>query len=257
MNDLKTETLFTEGHAEAVPSCNYLTFTAEEDNASFSAVNQTKKFPDVQYSLDGGETWNAMKKNTPVVLKNKGDCAWLKGYNPEGFSKDLKKASTSFVLTGRIAASGSVMSLIDGKGEAKVIPNDFCFARLFLHCAGLTQAPELPATTLSMGCYEGMFYECSSLKQAPELPATTLAMECYYGMFIGCTSLISPPQLPATTLAERCYSYMFNECTGLTQAPKLPATTLAEFCYYHMFKKCTSLTQAPELPAIVSAPAPP
>ncbi len=145
MNDLKTDVLFTEGRAEAVPSCNYLTFTAEEDDASFSIVNQTRKLPDVQYSLDGGETWNAMKKNAPVVLKNKGDCAWLKGNNPEGFSKDLKKASTSFVLTGRIAASGSVMSLIDGKGEAKVIPNDFCFARLFLHCAGLTQAPELPA----------------------------------------------------------------------------------------------------------------
>ena len=91
MNEQKTDALFTDGHAEAVPSCNYLTFTAEEDNASFSAVNQTKKFPDLQYSLDKGVTWNAMKKNTPIVLKNKGDCAWLKGDNPEGFSKDLKK----------------------------------------------------------------------------------------------------------------------------------------------------------------------
>ena len=156
-----------------------------------------------------------MKKNSPIVLKNKGDCAWLKGDNPEGFSKDLKKTSTSFVLTGRIAASGSVMSLIDGKGEAKVIPNDFCFARLFLHCAGLTQAPELPATTLSMGCYEGMFYECSSLKQAPQLPAPTLAVECDWGMFRECTGLVQFPMLPAVTLAMDCYKDMFEGCTGL------------------------------------------
>ena len=222
MNEQKTETLFTDGCAEAVPSCNYLTFTAEEDDASFTIVTKRRIIPDVQYSLDGGATWKTLKKNTPIVLKNKGDSAWLKGNNPEGFSKDIDK-TFSFTVTGRIAASGSVMSLIDGKGETNVIPNDYCFAYLFCDCAGLTQAPELPATTLAMGCY--------------------------YGMFIGCTSLISPPQLPATTLAERCYSYMFNECAGLTQAPKLPATTLAEFCYYHMFKKCTSLTQAPELPA--------
>ena len=156
MNEQKTDALFTDGRAEVVPSCNYLTFTAEEDDASFSIENKTRIIPDVQYSLDKGATWNVLKKNTPIVLKNKGDCAWLKGYNPEGFSKDIKKAFTSFALTGRIAASGSVMSLIDGKGVAKVIPNDFCFARLFFHCVGLTQAPELPATTLSMGCYEGI-----------------------------------------------------------------------------------------------------
>ena len=91
MNEQKTETLFTDGCAEAVPSCNFLTFTAEEDNASFSIENKTRIIPDVQYSLDKGATWNAMKRNTPIVLKNKGDSAWLKGYNPEGFSKDLKK----------------------------------------------------------------------------------------------------------------------------------------------------------------------
>ena len=91
MNDLKTDVLFTEGRAEAVPSCNYLTFTAEEDDASFSIVTKIRTIPDVQYSLDGGATWKTLKKNSPIVLKNKGDCAWLKGDNPEGFSKDLKK----------------------------------------------------------------------------------------------------------------------------------------------------------------------
>ena len=115
MNEQKTDALFTDGRAEVVPSCNYLTFTAEEDDASFSIVTKIRTIPDVQYSLDGGTTWKTLKKNKPVVLKNKGDSAWLKGNNPEGFSKDVDKAF-SFTATGRIAASGSVMSLIDGKG---------------------------------------------------------------------------------------------------------------------------------------------
>ena len=34
-----------------------------------------------------------------------------------------------------------------------------------------------------------MFQGCTSLTQAPELPATTLASYCYYSMFSGCTSL--------------------------------------------------------------------
>ena len=34
-----------------------------------------------------------------------------------------------------------------------------------------------------------MFYGCTGLTEAPELPATTLASYCYAGMFYGCTSL--------------------------------------------------------------------
>ena len=57
-----------------------------------------------------------------------------------------------------------------------------------------------------------MFWNCTSLTQAPELPATTLANSCYYYMFIGCTSLTQAPELPATTLADSCYSNMFYNC---------------------------------------------
>ena len=61
-------------------------------------------------------------------------------------------------------------------------------------------------------CYSYMFYNCTSLTQAPELPATTLAYSCYYYMFNGCTSLTKAPELPATTLANTCYGYMFYNC---------------------------------------------
>ena len=232
---------------------NYLTFTAEEDSSTFGILNKNNN-PDVQYSLDGGETWTALVKGDSITLVHKGDKALLRGDNPEGFSKWYNKYS-SFTMTGKIAVSGSVMSLIDGTGETLVVPADYCFYSLFSGCTSLTQAPELPATTLAERCYAYMFEGCTSLTQAPELPATTLADGCYAYMFEGCTSLTQVPELPATTLVKSCYNGMFKGCTNLTQAPELPATTLADFCYYSMFSGCTSLTQAPELPATTLADA--
>ena len=90
-------------------------------------------------------------------------------------------------------------------------------------------------------CYRHMFWECTGLTQAPELPATTLEMYCYEGMFSHCISLTSAPELPATTLATGCYQSMFGQCASLTSVPELPATTLATECYYLMFYWCTSL----------------
>ena len=112
---------------------------------------------------------------------------------------------------------------------------------MFYGCTSLTQAPELPATTLAIYCYDSMFQGCTSLTQAPELPATTLAEYCYSNMFKGCTSLTQAPALPATTLVSYCYSSMFNGCTALTQAPALPATILADHCYGYMFNNCSKI----------------
>ncbi|MBR6112655.1 MAG: leucine-rich repeat protein, partial [Paludibacteraceae bacterium] len=195
-------------------AANYLTFAAEEDGSTFGILNKNNN-PDVQYSLDGGETWTALVEGDAITLVNKGDKALLRGDNPEGFSKRSNKYS-SFTMTGKIAASGSVMSLIDGTGETLVVPADYCFYSLFKGCTSLTQAPELPATTLANYCYQYMFEGCTSLTQAPELPATTLADYCYSYMFEGCTSLTQASELPATTLANYCYQYMFEGCTSLT-----------------------------------------
>ena len=230
-------------------AANYLTFTAEEDSSSFGIVNKGNH-PNIEYSLDGGETWVALAAKNTVTLVKKGDKALLRGDNPDGFSHYYYDGYSSFTMTGGIAASGSVMSLIDGVGETIVIPNsDYYFTYLFKGCTSLTQAPELPATTLAISCYKEMFSGCTSLTKAPELPATTLTNFCYEGMFSGCTSLTKAPELPATKLDRACYYKMFNGCTSLTKAPELPATTLAYSCYAEMFSDCTSLTQAPELSA--------
>jgi len=69
---------------------------------------------------------------------------------------------------------------------------------MFSGCTSLTEAPELPATTMHWICYAAMFYGCTSLTEAPELPATTLSYECYNDMFNGCTSLNSVTTHAAT-----------------------------------------------------------
>ena len=231
-----------------------LCFTAEKAGSkiSYISINRTDNYHDVQYSIDGGESWHKLAPEQNITLENVGDKVYFRGENPRGLtfgSLDIREAFFSFKMEGKIAASGSIMSLIDGKGETSVIPCDNCFEYLFAGCDALTQAPELTATELKKFCYYDMFDACKSLTKAPELPATELAEYCYFSMFEECTSLTQAPELPATTLASNCYTNMFGRCTSLTKAPKLPATKLAEDCYSNMFINCFALTDIPELPA--------
>ncbi|MEE3483162.1 MAG: leucine-rich repeat protein, partial [Bacteroidales bacterium] len=258
LTDLNTY-YFTAVYEEDQPvSGNWLCFTAEKAESEVWYENNTfEEGPDVQYSLDGGRTWNPLAPNEHIVLKSENDKVYFKGDNPDGFSRsedgEVLSRSTTFRMSGSIAASGSVMSLVDGEGTSTVIPNDFCFASLFEGCLSLTKAPELPATTLTRGCYEEMFRFCDDLVYAPELPALQMAEECYVAMFAGCVKLTKAPALPAKTLATRCYYGMFADCYYLVDVPELPATNLAEACYGYMFRGCTSLTDAPVLPATVMA----
>ena len=227
-------------------AANYLTFTAETENSSFGIKNRSGYQSNIQYSLDEGMTWNTLKNDTLIKLPQKGNKALLKGENIDQLAQE---GYTYFVMTGKIAASGSVMSLLDGTGDKETNVGRFCFIYLFRDCASLTQAPELPATGLSQNCYSCMFMNCTNLTQAPQLPTTELASFCYSSMFTNCTNLTLAPQLPATELAEGCYHSMFNGCSKLVQAPQLPAKEIAKLCYYSMFENCVSLTKAPQLPA--------
>ena len=162
-------------------AANYLTFSAEEESSTFSIMKFGDNEPNIQYSVDEGKTWIDLTESKTVVLKSKGDKAILRGVNFDGFS--TKDSYTYFTMSGKIAASGNVMSLIDSIGETTTIPNKYCFSYLFKNCESLTKAPELPATTLKGYCYLSMFSGCTSLTKAPELPATSMEDVCYGRMF--------------------------------------------------------------------------
>ena len=235
---------------QAVKGLPYLKFTANTAGSTIALSNNGGNAPDIKYSRDG-VNWTQWDYSA-ITLTNAGDYVYMKGDNSQGFSSS--SSNSRFVMTGSIAGSGNIMSLIDnGNCQTLIIPCNYCFYYLFYGCTSLTSAPELPAITLANYCYCWMFYGCSSLTIAPELPAITLANYCYYSMFDNCTSLTVAPELPATTLASSCYWEMFYGCTSLTVAPELPATALAVGCYQDMFYGCTSLTVAPELPATTLA----
>ena len=228
-----------------------LCFTAQQANSDVALMNYgSPALPDFEISVNGN-SWTNYTPGSFILLENIGDKIYFRKAG-EGvatsFSTDYNNYAY-FAMTGKIAASGNVMSLIDPSCEAKEIPCDKCFYRLFINCSSLTAAPTLPATSLKEACYCCMFIGCGSLTAAPELPATNLAVLCYSSMFQDCTSLTAVPNLPATNLAEYCYQIMFNGCSKLTAAPALNATNLAERCCDGMFQDCTSLTAAPELPA--------
>ena len=256
-------------------SQDYFTFEALEDGTFQFTKNA------LQYSVDGGKTWETLAANTATPTITAGSKILWK---QTGLTPGTNSGIGRFYATGKFNVSGNIMSLYYGddfieqtdltgkeytfnglfytlfklvSAENLILPAttlaNYCYGSMFQFCTSLTTAPELPATTLANSCYNSMFYGCTSLTSAPKLPATRLAENCYYNMFNGCTSLTTAPELPATTLANSCYNSMFYGCTSLTTAPELPATTLAQYCYSYMFNGCTSLTSAPELPATTLA----
>ena len=222
-----------------------LCFTADEAG---STVQLTKEgYPvdvNLQTSTDGN-SWNPYTVEDTITLTNVGDKVYFKAVGSNYSIGNGQSAYHKFIMTGKIASSGNLNSLLEEDEEVartmSLAGKDYCYYNLFLGCTSLTTAPELPATTLANNCYSDMFYGCTSLTTAPELPATTLAESCYGDMFQNCESLTKAPALPATTLTYYCYYQMFDGCTSLTQAPELPAGDLIESCYAYMFQGCTSL----------------
>ena len=232
---------------------DYLCFTSEvaKSTVEMSVSGTPTKGQAFETSTDE-INWSAFTPGTTTItLSNVGDKVYFRGDNTTVSESSF--IYYNFVMTGKIAASGNIMSLLDKTCQSLTISNSHCFFRMFQDCTSLTTAPSFPATTLATYCYSAMFNCCTSLTTAPSFPATTLATYCYNAMFSGCTSLTTAPALPATTLATYCYYDMFRNCKSLTTAPALPATTLSASCYSNMFYGCTSLTTAPALPATTLA----
>ena len=226
-----------------------LTFTAEGKQSLIILGHDDMQIPDSMYYSTDGSNWYKPEVGTPISFGD-GTKLYLRAKSSIGTAEPSGAYLVfHFGTEEKVACSGDIRTLVDYTNPTGADTSNARFCRLFRDCSQLTQAPELPATTLASSCYYQMFSGCTGLTQAPELPAETLAVSCYYEMFYGCTSLTQAPELLAETLANHCYFNMFSGCTSLTQAPELPAETLANHCYSNMFSGCTSLTQAPELPA--------
>ena len=214
------------------PEQDYLCFTSTGDSTVEMQQNGTPNTSAnkvIQYKLNNGQ-WQTWDLST--VTLHDGDKMYLKSADeiPMSESYEIYK---QFTITGSIAASGNIMSLLN---FSDTLTNS-TFYCLFKSCESLTQAPELPATTLAPGCYSFMFNDCTSLTSAPALPTTTLVNSCYDGMFYGCTSLETAPELPATTLVQYCYYNIFEHCSKLNyvKAMFIDIQTVRDFVDFWLY----------------------
>ena len=221
-----TDLVYSGGTTPPTPTgdtTNYLCFTAQQDNSTVALSKNGTNTPTItlEYSLDK-VNWNTWDRSAFTL--NSGNTMYLRGDNAN-FSNYTNRYY-QFVMSGKIAASGSIMTLLDKTDTLRTVKN-YMFFKLFQNCTSLTTAPELPATTLGDYCYRYLFNGCTNLTTAPSiLPATTLTTYCYSDMFVGCTSLTTVPELPATTLTTYCYNRLFFECNSLNYI-KIYATDIS------------------------------
>lgn len=232
-----------------IPGGDYLKplcFTSKQNGSTVYLKSVVALDIKLSISYDG-ITWTEWIKNSSGVFNtitlNNGDKVYIKGKNTRFSTNTTSSYCSTFYMTGKIYASGNIMSLLDPSGKLLTLNGrDTCFCSLFKGCTSLFSSPDLPAITLSYACYGSMFYGCTNLVKAPLLPAMVLARSCYSSMFNGCTSLIyGPAILPAITLFDGCYGSMFYNCSNLIYAPKLPATNVINYSYTSLFYGCSKL----------------
>ena len=168
-----------------------LCFTAEEAGSTVRLTQTGTPSPITLQTSADGKTWTDYAVGDTITLANAGDKVYFAA-GPDGNKRFSSNGYNyyRFLMSGRVAASGSVMSLLDQVVSPDEVPS-YCYYMMFYNCQSLTAAPQLPATKLKNGCYYMMFYGCTSLTAAPQLPATALVDYCYYRMFYGCTKINS------------------------------------------------------------------
>jgi len=213
----------------------------------------------IEYRIGENGSWNSYVFDTEISFNDR--ISFRRALSNTGITFSSVNGYYNFQTENnglQIVLSGSVTSLLDGKGKNDTELSNSCFIHLFDGC-NISQARylELPTNNLTSRCYESMFFNCDLLTVGPDLPAMALANSCYQSMFENCISLMTAPELPVTDLTNysSCYLQMFAGCTSLTAAPNLPATALSQDCYCSMFMGCTSLTEIPQvLPSLTLSP---
>jgi hypothetical protein len=232
------------GKKEEPPAYWGLCFTAEEAGSTIAmqAVGSAQAVT-LETSYDG-EIWEPFAVGeTVITLPKVGDKVYFRA--GEGGNTRINKAAINnynhFALSGSIAASGDLTSLLNADNPMDIITQQFCFSCLFYDQSSLVSAPELNATKIGSHTYSHML-RGTSITVAPDLPATTMGTSCYMALFQNCSLLRRVPKiLPATELPAYCYQSMFNGCAALKNAPELPAAILNTNNYAYMFNNCKRL----------------
>lgn len=213
------------------PSGGYwgLCFTAEQANSTVAMAVSASGAPavSVETSTDAVSWSPFVIGETTITLANIGDKVYFRagdggtggdGVNLRMSSTTTTPATTSpkynkFVMTGLIAASGDVTSLLDRSGTVDSL-RTFAFFGLFHSCAALTAAPLMPATTLATACYMRMYQGCTGITSA-ELPAIAVVNYSLAHMFRGCSALNAIKTGQTNAFAKNSTGGNYNWLSGV------------------------------------------
>lgn len=141
-----------------------LTFTAEQANSTVKIVTRgsNPNTISVEYNIGGG--WLPYTVDNTITLANIGDFVKFRGnnvsMNASGSSGNAN--GNKFNITGLVAASGDVTSLLNGVGGDVTLPQ-YCFSDLFDSCNKLSAAPYFPSKSLAYQCYLRTFRYCTRI----------------------------------------------------------------------------------------------
>ena len=243
--------LFVGGGESPTEKPEVLCFTAVGGSASISITNTGTNLnitkPKLFVSTDNS-TWSEWDQNT-ITLANANDTVYMYGDN-RAFSYSTADNS-KFALTGSIAISGNLLSLLS-KDETVDI-GEYGFYQLFYNATSIVSGPDVKGGIAGYYAMNGAFYGCSNMVSFGEISFKELHSGACKGMFQGCSKLTEAPTLPKIDIASPyVFQDMFYNCTALTEAPtKLHSSVVMNSAYAGMFRYCSSLLNAPELPATV------
>ena len=214
---------------------NYLCFTA---NVAGSTIGMHEDFGasnppiiNLEASVDG-ETWTPFVVGTDTItLANAGDKVYLRGDNPSGFS-DENEFCYMFDMTGSIAASGDIMTIISKDKSNNTIPEKGFYA-MFWGNEALTSAPDILATKIDVGGCRMMFKEAPNLVVGGRITANELSSSSLVAMFNDCSSLTTISELPAVVADDNAYGLMFAGCSSLNYIKTLYTGNFSEANFYN------------------------
>ena len=243
MGTLLNRRRYMGGKAGIDYSKQYLTFEAVESGTFKNSLNN------IDYSLDGANTWNTLTANTDSPTVSAGEkIMWRAVLTPTS-----NNGCGTFSSTGEFNVFGNPMSLHYGENFTNYTSyKSNAFRNLFNGASKLISAENLKLIALSVvgKAYQSMFYGCTSLIAAPEIPVISLGLDSMNSMFYNCSSLTVAPEIKVTSMNAYSMNSMFRGCVSLVQAPSvLPASSVGANGYSGMFRDCRNIEIAPVIMA--------
>jgi hypothetical protein len=153
-------------------------FTLQTEVYNDSTINRKKTWDGTLYYSVDGETWSTWSGTTQLSSSDDGKL-FLRGENNTYLTRkyidEIKYLRFALQNGKQIQCHGNIENLLNYKTvlDGNHPPmNTHCYDNMFRDCTSLTQAPELPATTLASSCYTQMFYKCTALTGEIHLPAS-------------------------------------------------------------------------------------